>query len=52
MNIDVKTQKPSTKYWHTTFNSISKRSYTMIKVVSVQRWFNIPKLLNAIQYIN
>jgi hypothetical protein len=29
-------QKSSTKYWKTRFNSILKRSYTMIKWVSSQ----------------
>jgi hypothetical protein len=47
-NIDAKL---SINYWQMEFNSISKRSYTMIKSVSSQEWFIIHKSLNVIQHI-
>jgi hypothetical protein len=43
--------KYAIKYLQTEFNSISKRSYTMIKLVSFQRWLNICKSLNAALHI-
>jgi hypothetical protein len=49
---DHRWKKPSIKYWQTEFNSISKRPYTMIKLISSQGWFNICKLLNVTQHIN
>jgi hypothetical protein len=45
-------QKLSIKYWQTEFNNLSQRSYTMMKAVSYQRWYNICKSLNVIQHIN
>jgi hypothetical protein len=45
-------QKSPIKWWQTKFNNISKKSYTMIKLVSSQEWFNIHKSLNIIQHIN
>jgi hypothetical protein len=38
--------------WQTEFDSISKRSYTMIKSDSSQAWFNIHKSLNEIYHSN
>jgi hypothetical protein len=34
MNVDATILN---KHWHTEFNNASKRSYTMIKLVSIQR---------------
>jgi hypothetical protein len=44
-------QKFSMKYWQTIFNNISKRSYTMIKSVSLQG-FREHNSLNVTQHIN
>jgi hypothetical protein len=45
-------EKISIKYSQTEFNNTLKRSYTMIKLIRMEGFFNIHNSINVIQHIN